>query len=169
MLSVFFIVFREILHNQSIFHLCRHATRIPYRTKTRTTRMPVCSDTPRHPWLPILVIHIRSQVKTKQSQSYKSLIQILKFCKKLYMQHTFWSCLIRYKYQMDPTRSVGATERTWDAGWMDGRMYRWRDGQTDGAKPIYYPPNNFVVWGLKRYVNLKYEIINNRGPCYNMD
>ena len=27
--------------------------------------------TPATPWLPILVIHIRSQVKTRQSQSYK--------------------------------------------------------------------------------------------------
>ena len=26
---------------------------------------------PAAPWLPILVIHIRSQVKTRQSQSYK--------------------------------------------------------------------------------------------------
>ena len=48
-------------------------------------------------WLPILVTHIRSQVKTRQSQSYKRLpkVKILKFCKKLYMWHTFWSYLIR--------------------------------------------------------------------------
>ena len=26
-----------------------------------------------------------------------------------------------YKYEMDPTRTVGATEGTQDAGWMDGR------------------------------------------------
>ena len=43
-----------------------------------------------------------------------------------------------YKYEMDPTRTVGATEQTQDAG-MDGRM--------DGVKPVY-PPNNFVVRGL---------------------
>ena len=39
---------------------------------TRTTRTPAFWDTlwvP--PWLPILVIDIRSQVKTRQSQSYK--------------------------------------------------------------------------------------------------
>ena len=51
------------------------------------------------PWLHILVIHIRSHVKTWQSKSYKfkklPKIQILKFCKKLYMRHIFWSCLIR--------------------------------------------------------------------------
>ena len=27
-----------------------------------------------------------------------------------------------YKYEMDPIRTVGATEWTWDAGRMDGRM-----------------------------------------------
>ena len=54
---------------------------------------------PAAPWLPILVIHIRSQVKTRQSQSYVfnkiAKIEILKICKKLYMQHTFWSGLVR--------------------------------------------------------------------------
>ena len=45
-----------------------------------------------------------------------------------------------YKYEMDPTRTVGATERTQDVGRRDGRT----DGRTDGVKPIY-PPNNFVV------------------------
>ena len=30
-----------------------------------------------------------------------------------------------HEYEMDPTRTVGATERTWDAG------------RTDGVKPIY--------------------------------
>ena len=41
---------------------------------TRTTRMAALWDTPPPPpapWLPILVIHIRSYVKTTQSQSYK--------------------------------------------------------------------------------------------------
>ena len=34
-----------------------------------------------------------------------------------------------YKYEMDPTRTVGTTEWTWDAGWTDR--------QTDRVKPIY--------------------------------
>ena len=37
-----------------------------------------------------------------------------------------------HKYEMDPTKTVGATERTQDAG------------RTDGVKPVY-SPNNFVV------------------------
>ena len=44
-----------------------------------------------------------------------------------------------YKYEMDPTKAVGATERTWDAGRTDG--------QTDGRSETSIPPNNFVVRG----------------------
>ena len=46
-------------------------------------------------WLPTLVIHIRSQVKTIQSQNYKfqkiAKNSNLKLCKKLYTWH-IWSC-----------------------------------------------------------------------------
>ena len=37
-----------------------------------------------------------------------------------------------YKYELDPTRTVGTTERTWDAG------------QTDGQSET----NNFIVQGV---------------------
>ena len=46
-----------------------------------------------------------------------------------------------YKYEMNPTRTLGATERTRNAGQMGGRM----DGQTDGPSETNIPPNNFVV------------------------
>ena len=42
-----------------------------------------------------------------------------------------------YKYKMDPTRTVGATEQTQDAGRTEGRTYRRTDGQMDIVKPIY--------------------------------
>ena len=45
-----------------------------------------------------------------------------------------------YEYEMDPTRTVGATERTRDVGRTDKQT----DRRTDGVKPVY-PPNNFVV------------------------
>ena len=92
---------------------------------------------PRHrPILPILMIHIRSQVKTRQSQSYKFKtkmpnIQTLKFLYKM------------YKYEMDPTRTVGATERTRDAGRTDGQT----DGQSETNIP---PPDNNVVRGYNK-------------------
>ena len=61
-------------------------------------------------------------------------------------RHTFWSCLIRcinmkWIYEMDLTRTVGAKEQTRDAGrtdgWTEGQMDRWTNGWTDGVKPIY--------------------------------
>ena len=52
-----------------------------------------------------------------------------------------------YKYEMDPTRTVGATEPTWDAGWMDGQL----NGQTEWNQ---YTPHNFVVRGYKNVIIL---------------
>ena len=42
-----------------------------------------------------------------------------------------------YKYEMDPTRTVGTTEQTRDLGRMDR--------QTDWRSETNIPPNNFVV------------------------
>ena len=71
-------------------------------------------DTPAAQWLPTLVIHIRSQVKTRQNfwilQETLHSAHLLKLLDKM------------YKYEMDPTRM---------------------DGQMDRVKPVY-PPNNFV-------------------------
>ena len=44
-----------------------------------------------------------------------------------------------HKYEMDPIRTVGATEQTRDAGRMDGRT-EWNQ----------YTPNNFVVRGYNK-------------------
>ena len=48
-------------------------------------------------WLPILLSHIGSQVRRRQSQSYKfkEFAKIFKFWNKHYTRHTLWSCLIR--------------------------------------------------------------------------
>ena len=43
-----------------------------------------------------------------------------------------------YKYGMDPTKTVAATEQTKDAGQTDG--------QTDERSETNIPTNNFVVW-----------------------
>ena len=57
-----------------------------------------------------------------------------------------------YKYEMDPTRTVGATEQTQDVGWtdgqMDGRTDKRTDGRTEGRSETNIPPNNFVVRGV---------------------
>ena len=100
----------------------------------------------------LLVIHIRSQVKSKQSQSYKfkkkrPKIQILQQT----LHATYLVKLIdkMCKYEMDPTKTVGATEWTQDAARTDGRT----DGQTDrwmdGVKPIY-PPTTSLCRGIIR-------------------
>ena len=100
---------------------------------TRTTRTPAFWDTPTTSWLHTLVIHIRSQVKTRQSQSYKfykiaqnSNFEILQ--NTLHTTHLLKLLDKMCKYEMDPTRTVGATEQTRDAGRTDGR--------TDRVKPI---------------------------------
>ena len=108
---------------------------------------------PAAPCLPILVIHIRPQVKTRQSQSYK-FKKIAKNSNFEILQETLHALthLLKlfdkmYKYEMDPTRTVGATERTRDAGRMqDGRR---RDERTDGVKPIY-PPTTLLCGGIMR-------------------
>ena len=73
----------------------------PTPAKTRATRTPAFwgYTLPPHDYPHYWPVHIGSQVKTRQSQSYKfkefakpSRFLILK---KLYMRHTFWSCLIR--------------------------------------------------------------------------
>ena len=79
---------------------------------------------PAAPWLHILMIHIRSQGKTRQKQGYK-LKKIAKNANSAILQETLHVThplkLLNkmYKYEMDPTRTVGATERTRDAGQTD--------------------------------------------------
>ena len=102
---------------------------------------------PAAPWLPILVIHIRSQVKRRQSQSYKfkklPKIQNLKFGNKLYKQHIFWSCLIRcinMKWIQPEPQALQSGHRMRD---------KWTDGQTDGVKSIY-PPTTSLCRGYNK-------------------
>ena len=112
--------------------------------------MPAFWDTPAAPWLPILVIHIRSQVKTRQSHSY-NLKQIAKNLNFEILQEILHATHLKllgkmYKYKMDPTRTVGATERTCDAGRTQDASGM--DGQTDRLSETNIPPNNFVVQGV---------------------
>ena len=94
-------------------------------TAPMPTRTAAFCDPPA-PWLPILVIHIRSQVKTRWSQSYKfkklSKLQIFKILQlTLHVTHLLKLLDKMYKYEMDPTRTVSVIERTRDAGRTDRR------------------------------------------------
>ena len=112
--------------------------------------------TPATPWLPILVIHIRSKIKTRQSQSYKlkknaknSNFEILQ--KALHATHLLKLLDKMYKYEMDPTTTVGATERTRNAGRMDGWTDGQTDGQTEGRNETSIPPTTSLynnIWKL---------------------
>ena len=107
--------------------------------------MPAFRDTPAAPWLPLLVIHIRSQVKTRQVKvtSFRKTAKNFNFItlsETLHATHLPKLLDKMYNYEMDPTRTVGATDQTQDAGRTD----IWTDGWTDGVKPIY-PSDNFVV------------------------
>ena len=117
----------------------------PAITRTITTPACVLRDTPHRP----MITHTSDSHQIPSQNKTKSKLQILKncqkfkfyfFCKKLYMQHTFWCCLVRcinmIKYQMDPTRTVGATEWTWDAGRTEGRT----DSRTDRRSETNIPP-----------------------------
>ena len=64
-----------------------------------------------------------------------------------------------YKYGMDPTRTVGVTEQTQDAGRMDGQTDGRTDGLTDGVKTIY-PPTTSLFGG--------YNYDENYIPIYNI-
>ena len=90
-----------------------------------STRTPAFWDTPAAQWLPILVIHISSQVKRTQSQNYKFYKITKNFTFKILQKNLHEKHLLKlldkmYKYEMDPTRPVDATERTPDAGRTDG-------------------------------------------------
>ena len=113
---------------------------------TRTTRMPAFWDTPRG----AVITHTSDSHQIPSQNTTKSKLQNLKNAKTsnfeilqetLHVTHLLKLLDKLYKYEMVPTRTVGATERTQDAGWSDGRT----KGRTDGVKPIY--PSTTSLWG----------------------
>ena len=100
--------------------LCRGSPVMQEQNRTPPTSPPTPAT-----WFRILVIPIRSLVKTSQSKSYKfkkfaknSSSEILH--KTLQATHLLKLLDKMYKYEMDPTRTVGATEWTQDKGQMEG-------------------------------------------------
>ena len=87
-------------------------------------------DSPAASWLSILFSHIGSQVKRRQSQSYK----FKEFAK------ITWSCLIRCVNMKWMRRVLLKIQSGHDS------VHRRTDGRTDKVKPVY-PPFNFVEAG----------------------
>ena len=122
-----------------------HLHRRQYQTKLEQLEHLRSEIPPAAPWLPILVIHIRSKVKTRQSLSYK-FEKIAKYWnfkilhKNFHTTHLLKLLGKMYKYEMDPTRTVGATEWIYDAGQTRGR-------QTDGRSETNIPPTTLLCRG----------------------
>ena len=70
---------------------------------------------PTAPWLPILVIHIRSKQEKVKDTDFKKIAKNSNFeilQETLHATHLMKLLDEMYKYDMDSTRHVGATERT---------------------------------------------------------
>ena len=77
-------------------------------------------DTPAASWLPILLSHIESRDKRRQSQSYKF--------KEFAKISNFYFLLDKMcKYKMDLTSTIQVTERTRFCPQTDGQTGRWRE------------------------------------------
>ena len=81
-----------------------------------------------------MITHTSDSHQIPSQNKTKSKLQILKNAKnsnllilqeKLHMTHLLKLLDMMYKYEMDPTRTIGTTDWTRDAG-------RTRDGRTDG-------------------------------------
>ena len=92
-------------------------------------------DTPAAPWSPILLIHVGSQIKTRQSQinKIKELVETKNFLilrnKIIHVTYLLKLLDKMGKYEMDLARIVEDTKQTWFCLQTDRRM----DGQTDGG------------------------------------
>ena len=107
----------------------------------------LCSEDPSTaPWLPILLIHIGSQVKTRQSQRYKfkEFAKTSKFLllKSFYKWHTFWSFLIRCENVKRIRQVLLKIQNGHDS------VHRRRDRPTDGQYETSIP----LSTSLKQWV-----------------
>ena len=116
---------------------------------TRRTRTPAFWDTPAAPWLPILVIHIRSQVKTRQSQidKFKNIATNSNFeflQEPLHGTHPLKLLHKMYIYIWNGSNQNCRCYRADMGCGTDGRT----DRRTDEVKPIY-PQELCCAWGIK--------------------
>ena len=92
---------------------------------------------------------VPSQKKTKSKFFFKiakmSNFEILQ--QTLHATHLLKLLDKMYKYEMDPTRTVGATERMGDAGRTDGLKDRWMDGRSE----TNIPPTTLLCRGYNYY------------------
>ena len=99
---------------------------------TRTTRTPAFWDTPHHP----MITYTCDSHQIQCQEKTKSKLQIKKNCQNFKL----WN-FARNFTRDTPSRTVGATERTRDAGRTDAQT----EGRTYRRSETNIPPNNFVV------------------------
>ena len=96
-----------------------------------------------------MIIHTSDSHKIPSQNKTKSKLQIKKIAKtsnfEIWQQTLHRTDLLglpdkMYKYEMDPTRTVGTTEWTPNVWQTDEETERRTDRGTDGVKPIYPPP-----------------------------
>ena len=89
---------------------------------------------------PILVIHIRSEVKTRQSYKFKKMPKIQQEIWQETLHTTHFLNLLNkmYKYDKDPTRTAGTTEGTLD------------DRRTDWWSETNIPPTTSLCGGYNK-------------------
>ena len=90
--------------------------------------MPAFWDTRRR----LMITHTSDSHQILSQNKIKSKLQIKKNCQNF----KFCNFARNFKYEMDPTRTVGATERTQDAGQTDGQT-EWNQ----------YTPQQLHCWG----------------------
>ena len=85
--------------------------------------------TPTNPWLPILLIHVGSEVKDINFKNLpkNNILKILQ--KSFHGTHLLELLDMMYKHEIDPASIVEDTEQT--------PFCPQRDGQTDKLKPVY--------------------------------
>ena len=117
---------------------------------------------PAAPWLPILVIHIRSHVIKRQSQRYKfqkcaKTSHFLILQQPIHATHLLKLLDKMGKYEIDLTSIAEDTERTQFCPQTEGQTDRLTDGQMDGRCETIIPPfqlrwsggyNEYTQFGL---------------------
>ena len=97
---------------------------------------------------PPMITHTSDSHQIPSQRKTKSKLQILQ--ETLHATHLLRLLDKMCKYEMDQTRTVGATERTRDVGQTYGRTDRQTDGRTEWNQ--YTPPTNLLCGGYSNSV-----------------
>ena len=146
--GIYWLFYSEIftIHTPELTHQDEKLEQLEHLRSENTPHPPATQ------WLPIIFIHIRSQVKTRQGQSYK----FEKFAKTLnsgVLQRTLHAIYLlkllnkMSKYEMDLASIVEVTERTLFCPQMVGQTDRQMTRQRDERHEIIIPPFNFIEAG----------------------